>query len=544
MMEKIWDFKFNNVRKASPFLFIIVFTIFLLAVESTAVAQPVLKSENYKHYIDSFNANDEELYVQYISNKESWNFLSGNIPLLDCPDKIIEQTYYFRWWTYRKHITQTPDGFVILEFLPDVPWAGKYNTINCPAAHHIYEGRWLHDQTYMNDYAKFWLKGGGDVRAYSFWIADALYNDYLVTKDATLLKELFPLLIKNYEAWEKERLDSTGLFWQEDGKDGMEVSIGGALSDGVGYRATINAYMYGDAIALSKIALLFHQPETAKRFITKSEQIKRKMQDNLWDTKAGFFKVLPRGKDSLCTARELHGYTPWYFNMPDPKYNEAWKYLMDPNYFYAAFGPTTAEQKHPGFKIAYEGHECQWNGPSWPFATSITLTAAANLLDNYTQPYFSKEDYFKLISIYANSQQLKKEDGKTVPWIDENLNPFTGDWISRTRLKTWDKGTWSAEKGGKERGKDYNHSTFCDLVITGLIGLRPQADNSIMINPLLPANTWDYFCLDNIIYHGKTITILYDKNGGHYKKGKGLTVFVNGKKMGSSPQLGKLQIVL
>jgi len=28
------------------------------------------------------------------------------------------------------------------------------------------------------------------------------------------------------------------------------------------------------------------------------------------------FKVLPRGKDALCDASELHDYTPWYFNMP------------------------------------------------------------------------------------------------------------------------------------------------------------------------------------------------------------------------------------
>ena len=527
-------------------IFLPFFISAVLAVANTGiVAQHILKADNYKHYIDSFNVNDEELFVQYINNEKSWDFLSDNIPLLDCPDKMIEQTYYFRWWTYRKHIKKTPEGFVILEFLPDVPWAGKYNTINCPAAHHIYEGRWLHDPVYMRDYAKFWLEGGGDVRAYSFWIADALYNDYLVTKDATLIKELFPLLIKNYKAWETERHDPNGLFWQEDGKDGMEVSIGGALSENaMGYRATINTYMYADAIAISKMALLLNQKETAEYFVAKANNIKKKIQEKLWDKKGVFFKVLPRGKDSLCSARELHGYTPWYANVPDAKYNAAWKYLMDPNYFYAPFGPTTAEQNHPDFKISYEGHECQWNGPSWPFATSITLTAAANLLNNYTQPYFSKKDYFKLISIYANSHQLKREDGKIVPWIDENLNPFTSDWISRTRLKTWDHGTWSAEKGGKERGKDYNHSTFADLIITGLIGLRPEADNSITVNPLLPENTWDYFCLDNVLYHGKTITVLYDKTGKRYDKGKGLILFVNGKKVAGVASMKKIKINL
>src|SRR5690606_41087738 len=73
---------------------------------------------------------------------------------------------YFRWWTYRKHLKRTPEGYIITEFLPEVPWSGKYNTINCPAGHHFYEGRWLQDRksTRLNSshvkisYAVFCLK--------------------------------------------------------------------------------------------------------------------------------------------------------------------------------------------------------------------------------------------------------------------------------------------------------------------------------------------------------------------------------------------------
>ena len=126
----------------------------------------------------------------------------------------MEQTYYFRWWTYRKHIKNTPDGYVVTEFLPDVPWGGKYNTINCAASFHFYEGRWMHDQKYLNDYARFWFRGGGSIRKYSCWISDALYNHFLVTGDQTLIVDLFPDMISNYEAWENEKLDSNGLFWQ------------------------------------------------------------------------------------------------------------------------------------------------------------------------------------------------------------------------------------------------------------------------------------------------------------------------------------------
>lgn len=47
----------------------------------------------------------------------------------------------------------------------------------------------------------------------------------------------------------------------------------------------------------------------------------------------------------------------------------------------------------------------------------------------------------------------------------------------------------------KERGKDYNHSSFCDLVISGLLGLQPQVDGSLVIEPLIPEGKWDYFAL-------------------------------------------------
>ena len=80
-----------------------------------------------------------------VRNNEFSPFEIG-IPLLDISDETIEEIYYFRWQTYAGQIKTTPDGYVVTEFLPDVSWAGKYNTINCPAGHHFYEGRWLHDR--------------------------------------------------------------------------------------------------------------------------------------------------------------------------------------------------------------------------------------------------------------------------------------------------------------------------------------------------------------------------------------------------------------
>jgi len=298
--------------------------------------------------------------------------------------------------------------------------------------------------------------------------------------------------------------------------------------------------MYGDALAIAQLAELAGNPDVAREYRDKAANLRRLVQAKLWDKEAHFFKVLPRGKDTLSDAREEHGFTPWYFNLPDADKSVAWKQLMDPQGFYAPFGPTTAEQRHPKFAVSYRGHECQWNGPSWPFATAVTLTAMANLLNGYEQDAVTRKDYLDTLKIYTKSHRLKLDDGRVVPWIDENLNPQTGDWISRTRLKAWKNGTWDAGKGGEERGKDYNHSTYCDLVISGLIGLRPSLGKTVEVNPLVPDGTWDYFCLDNVRYHGHTLTIVYDRTGERYQKGKGLHLFANGKEIGASEKLARL----
>lgn len=89
-------------------------------------------------------------------------------------------------------------------------------------------------------------------------------------------------------------------------------------------------------------------------------------------------------------------------------------------------------------------------------------------------------------SITTTTATATAAESKEVSWIDENINPLTGDWISRTILRRWG---WPAVKGGRERGKDYNHSTFVDIIIVGIIGLRPRpSDELLVINPLVPAD--------------------------------------------------------
>jgi hypothetical protein len=505
---------------------------------AAAAEKPLLDRESFRHYVEQLNRDDKEDVAGAVHNADAWTWMKSNIPFFSCPDPDIELTYYYRWWAYRKHIVKTPVGFVLTEFLKPVKHATTYNAISCAAGLHINEGRWLRDPQYLDDYIRFWLRGGENgglqqhFHQFSGWISAAVYDRWLADARTPQLVSLLDALQADYHAWQQERQVETGLFWQRDVSDGMESSISGGRHVR-NIRPTINSYMFANATAIAAVAGLAGDTRLREEYGAKAAVLHRLVEEKLWNPQAKFFEtVLENGQFS--NVREQIGFTPWYCSLPEggKGYEAAWKQLMDPKGFSAPYGPTTAEQRHAEFQVPYGGDDCQWNGPNWPFATSITLRALANVLNDYPQSDITRQDYLKTLLIYAKSQRLKLPDGRVIPWVDEDLDPLTGVWLART-LKQRKPGFYG-------RGDHYNHSSYADLIITGLAGLRPRADETVEVSPLLPAGMWDWFCLDGVPYHGRMVSILWDRTGQRYKRGKGLIVLVDGRMVGQGSALGKL----
>jgi len=68
-------------------------------------------------------------------------------------------------------------------------------------------------------------------------------------------------------------------------------------------------------------------------------------------------------------------------------------------------------------------------------------------LNDYTQRVVTRDDYVALLKTYAATQH--DPDGK--PMVREDHHPDENRWLAQ--------------------GPNYNHSRYCDLVITGLLGL-------------------------------------------------------------------------
>jgi hypothetical protein len=469
-----------------------------------------------------------KLAKQYFQEDYQWYL--DNVPFFECSDKQLEQVYYYRWKMYRAHIRNVGDNsYVITEFINHVPWDREpFCTINAASMHHIYEGRWLKDDRYMNGYINYLYQDGGNDRRYSESVADAAYARYLVNGDSAFVSRQLESMKKIYNDWSDHWDAAKNLYYIPAMPDATEYTIAsidasggkGGFDDGEAFRPTINSYMYGNAMAISRIAAMKGDVATSKEYLRRAEGLKAAVDDSLWNSPLQHFTDRFKVDNEyvhywdFIRGRELAGLIPWYFDLPsDSKtFNAAWKHAIDTTQLLGKYGFRTNEPSYEYYfrqYVIYEGQRgSQWNGPSWPYQTSQALTGMANFLNDYQQDVITVSDYVKILRMFALQHYLP--DGRIN--LVENYDPNLGGPIVYYY--------WS---------NHYNHSSFNNLIITGLCGIRPSDGDTLTINPLID-HSINYFCLDDIRYHGHKLTVLYDEDGTRYNLGKGLTVLVDGRK--------------
>jgi len=473
------------------------------------------------------------------------DWFAQRIPGFESPDSAIDATYYYRWELLTKHLTYgSPEtGYTFTEFIDRPFWSGAYGAISCPLGLQMEEIRWLDDRAIIEDFVRYWFETpGAQPRSYSNWYGAAVWETYEVLADTGFLHRMLPHMKRQYAGWMAEHWDAGHRMFRWDGlHDGMERNINSRQTDDIdagaeGYRPTLNTYLFADARAIARASARFGDTAGARKYSIAAESLRQRVQEELWDERRAFFlhqsardekdgiRALTRTYDSGKYAgdshgRELIGYVPWQFNLPEPGkgYERAWRLLMDPAGFLAPYGPLTTERHDPQFVISPRC--CWWSGNSWPYATTQTLVAMANLLNGYPQNLVSARDWMTLFSGYTRTQ---RKEGH--PYVAEAANPDNGSWEGHDT---------------PYHSEHYFHSGYVNLIITGVVGLRPRADDSVEVHPLAPGE-WSYFALDDLRYHGRRLAVLWDRDGTRYRRGRGLILLADGRVIARAPDLRRL----
>ncbi len=508
----------------------------------------------------------ERLAVENFGADAPW-FLS-NIPFLEIDDAQIQQIYYYRWKLYRAHIREIgSQGTTVLEFLPDVSWAMEpYTDLNDSSSFHLMEGRWLRNPAIAESLIDHLYTGGGNDRHFSESIAAATEATTRVTGDPEPGLRHLDAMQSVYNTWNDHFDIQRNLYWIEPILDATEYTISSIDASGAGFttqpskeddlngfklgfafRPTINSYQFANALAIARFANMVGKSDVAADYQQRAERIRSAVLGQLWNPEYQHFADRYQRSTPFVTegnfirGREMAGYLPWFYELP-PKdaaeeidYAAAWRHVLSTAELAGPYGLRTVEPTYPRYLVQYRydrasgGRECQWNGPSWPFQTSQALTALANLLNDYQQTDITRADYLKLLRQYTQQHYLSPGH----PDIQEDYNPETGKPIV-----------------GLARSHHYSHSTYADLILNGLIGIRPRADEVLEVNPLLPMDTSQetqpirYFAVQGVLYHGHDVSVIFDADGSRYVVGSGLSVFVDGKRVSGPGPLTRTEIAL
>jgi hypothetical protein len=479
-------------------------------------------------------------------NDAAW--YEDRIPFFESADPRIDAVYYYRWGLFRAHQRDLgKQGFITTEFADDVDWQREpYASLNDASGFHIAEGRWLNDRRFTADYVDFMYEGGND-RHFTDHMADSVWGRYLVDGDRDALLAHLQTMRHVYRLWDEKFDFDKGLYFVEPLLDATEYTVssidasGGkdGFRGGDAFRPSVNAYMFANARALSRMAELAGDKAMAQEYAGRAEALRTRVLADLWNSKLAHFTDRHQLTNEHVKYwepirnRELVGYLPWMFDLvpDDAKYAAAWAHLLDPASLAGKAGMRTVEKSYEYYMRQYRylgpDPECQWNGPIWPYQTTQVLTGMANLLDHYqSHGAVTRSAWMQALRQYT---QMHYQGDRLD--LEEDYDPETGAPIV-----------------GLDRSHHYFHSGYLDLILTGLVGIRPRADDVLDVNPLLPAagdpQALGWFRIERVPYHGHEVSVTWDADGGHYGRGKGLAIAVDGREVARRADLGRLEVPL
>ncbi len=537
------------------------------------IARGRLRAASDVPTLDPKRQDDRDLLPDQVAAYEGW--FDSNLAYFDCSDPWVRKLYYHRAYVLRKNMMDPRRGALKWPTQAEGRWRSTWypNVISYGAAHQVREARWLRDPKYWRGHLQTWAENqkadhvypshikpeGPQSGQYTDWITSTAWEGHLVHPSRDFLAPLADKLAENVRGWQKVYdqdgdglllVDShwwTGMEYQSSFFYFSDFQVSENFSQPRNQvslkRVDLTSYNYGNAVAVAKIYRLLGQPQKAKEFDDLAAKIAGALQAKMWQGDDRFFYSLKADDDAVARVKEIVGVYPFYFGMlPTGKgFEAAWASILDPEQFWTTWPVASVSKQCPAYSQSgwpqADGRAatCMWNGPTWPHANAIVLTAMARTIRSdrglsgkakESASPLTRQKLWELFLSFTKAQY--RDQDLAYPWTGEFYNGETGAW--------------------KTRERDYNHSTWLDVLIPELLGLVPREDEVLEVDPLVPPEALSHFLLDGQAYHGHDVTLVWDQPGDeidqHGDGREGFDVYVDGKLAASAKELSRLRIDL
>jgi hypothetical protein len=443
------------------------------------------------------------------------------VPAFSGPEEMARIYWHRATSIVRKSLFRVGDGRLSDWAIAEGRWTSSWyaNMISYGAGHQIRETRWLRDPQYVRGAINTWCANAKPdgvfpnyirpdeigTGQYTDWITSTVWDAHCVQPDAAALERWVDALKKNVDGWlavydaDNDGLltvDShwwTGMEWQPSffyfndfDKDQQDQHL---------ERVDLTAYVYGNARNLARALSAIGDDANAQHYDGVADTIRDAVIATMWDGLSSYFYSVEPENHAKALVKEIVGVYPFYFSMFEgldgTPYTAAWRAILDRDQFWTPWPIASVSKECPAYSqdVTFNGKEvggCMWNGPTWPHANSIVLSAMAATLREYPHSPLRIADLFGLFRSYTQVQFYRHDI--EYPWTGEYYNGETGEWRTDQR--------------------DYNHSTYIDILITDIAGLRPRADDVIELHPLIDPSMGP-FIIDGIRYHNRDVTIAW-----------------------------------
>jgi hypothetical protein len=197
------------------------------------------------------------------------------------------------------------------------------------------------------------------------------------------------------------------------------------------------------------------------------DNIMRSVIIKMWDREKSFFFSLRDQTEEKVPVREAGAFLPFIFSNVNEKFGDAFNSLKEEKKFSAYIPLPTVERKNKAYApdASWNGVKvkgpfgCMWNGPAWPFMTSLFLYS----LGEYSRRNGHVYDALWQDLFLSYTKMMFRNGDVDIPEVVEHYNPETGKPLSQE--------------------EHYFHSIYIDLLMTQLFGIILD-DQNIKADPI------------------------------------------------------------